>query len=126
MRKLLMAAVALICMTMTGGVLSSCSSEEKTTSVNETVFYKFDISQLECYKGEEATLNAFKNDMIDALNVSFIDYSENDIIARLQRVVDTYNNKSLRGTVGLQKSTDNVNFKTIKTFTLKADPKYGE
>ena len=32
MKKILMAAVALICMTMTSAILAACGSDEKTTA----------------------------------------------------------------------------------------------
>jgi len=124
MKKIMMAAVALICMTMTSVVFTSCT-EEKTTVVKETVYYKYDSSKLYVADGQEATYAAFAAEMGDILITnSYSDISESELIKRIQAVIDSYNNQSLNGTVDLLKSTDGSTFKVVKTFTLKCDPKY--
>ena len=124
MKKIMMAAVALICMTMTSVVFTSCT-EEKTTVVTEKVYYKYDSSKLYVADGQEATYAAFAAEMGDILITnSYSDISESELIKRIQAVIDSYNNQSLNGTVDLLKSTDGSTFKVVKTFTLKCDPKY--
>ena len=119
MKKILMAAVALICMTMTSAILAACGSDEKTEIKSEKVWYRLDGSNLQVATGHEDALNAFEREMENALeSVGYVDVNESDLIKRLQAVVDVYNNKYIRGTVNLQKSSDASNWTTIKTFTL--------
>ena len=110
MKKTMMAAVALICMTMTSIVFTSCKSEEKTEIKTEQVFYKLDGDDLQYVKGHEDVALAFNNDLTE----------ENELIDRIQAVVDTYNNQYIKGNLKLQKSTDATNFTTIRTFTMKS------
>ena len=124
MKKILMAAVALICMAMTSAVFTSCT-EEKTTVVMENVYYKYDASKLYVADGQEATFTAFAAEMGEILTGnSYTDISESELIQLIQAVVDSYNNQSLSGTIDLLKSIDGSTFKVVKTFTLKCDPKY--
>ena len=121
MKKILMAAVALICMTMTSVVLTACSTETKSIIKTETVTYQL-VYNLEVATGHNDVVNAFSRDMTNAVeSVGMVDISESDLIKRLQAVVDTYNNKYLRGTVDLQKSYNgSSNWTIVKTFTLTA------
>lgn len=119
-----MAAVALICMAMTSAVFTSCT-EEKTTLVKETVYYKYDSSKLYFAEGQEATFAEFADEMGRVLTTnSYSDISESELIQRVQAVIDSYNNQCLMGTIDLLKSTDGSTFNVVKTFTLKCDPKY--
>ena len=120
MKKSMMAAVALICMTMTSIVFSSCKSEEKTEIKTEQVFYKLDGGDLQYVKGHEDVVLAFNNDLTEVMESANYTYvKENELIDRIQAVVNSYNNQYIKGNLKLQKSTDATNFTTIKTFTMK-------
>ena len=122
MKKYLMAAVALICMTMTSVVFTSCKDDEKTETKLEQVQYKLS-DNLQYIVGHEDFVKAFTNELtsvIQSINNTIV--NENDLINRLQAIVDTYNNQYLQGNLYLQRSSDGSNFTTIKTFTMK----YGE
>ena len=97
-----MAAVALICMSMTNVVFTSCSEEK--TEYKTQVYYKLtdDITYI----------TSIRNTVVD----------QDDLINRIQAIVDTYNNQYLQGNLYLQSSSDGTNFTTIKTFTMR----YGE
>lgn len=121
MKKTMMAAVALICMTMTSIVFTSCKSEEKTEIKTEQVFYKLDGDDLQYVKGHEDVALAFNNDLTEVMeSVNYTYVKENELIDRIQAVVDTYNNQYIKGNLKLQKSTDATNFTTIRTFTMKS------
>jgi hypothetical protein len=122
MKKILMAAVALICMTMTSFVFTSCKDDEKTETKLEQVQYKLS-DNLQYIVGHEDFVKAFTNELtsvIQSINNTIV--NENDLINRLQAIVDTYNNQYIQGNLYLQRSSDGSNFTTIKTFTMK----YGE
>ena len=120
MKKAMMVAVALICMTMTSIVFTSCKSEEKTGNATEQVFYKLDGDDLQYVKGHEDVVLAFNNDLTEVMqSVNYTYVKENELIDRLQAVVDTYNNQYIKGNLKLLKSTDATNFTTIRTFTMK-------
>ena len=116
MKKYLMAAVALICMTMTSVVFTSCS-EEKTEYKSEKVYYK--LSDDIKYSNQEAAV-AFTTELSNLMaSIQNTVVDENNLINRLQTIVDTYNNQYLQGNLYLQRSSDGSNFTTIKTFTMK-------
>ena len=122
MKKYLMAAVALICMTMTSFVFTSCKDDEKTETKLEQVQYKLS-DNLQYIVGHEDFVKAFTNELtsvIQSINNTIV--NENDLINRLQAIVDTYNNQYIQGNLYLQRSSDGSNFTTIKTFTME----YGE
>ena len=122
MKKYLMAAVALICMTMTSFVFTSCKDDEKTETKLEQVQYKLS-DNLQYIVGHEDFVKAFTNELtsvIQSINNTIV--NESDLINRLQAIVDTYNNQYIQGDLYLQRSSDGSNFTTIKTFTMK----YGE
>ncbi len=122
MKKNLMAAVALICLTMTSVVFTSCKDDEKTEIKLEQVQYKL-IDNLQYIVGHEDFVKAFTNELtsvIQSINNTIV--NESDLINRLQAIVDTYNNQYIQGDLYLQRSSDGSNFTTIKTFTMK----YGE
>ena len=122
MKKILMAAVALICMTMTSFVFTSCKDDEKTEIKLEQVQYKL-TDNLQYIVGHEDFVKAFTNELtsvIQSINNTIV--NESDLINRLQAIVDTYNNQYIQGDLYLQRSSDGSNFTTIKTFTMK----YGE
>ena len=122
MKKYLMAAVALICMTMTSFVFTSCKDDEKTETKLEQVQYKLS-DNLQYIVGHEDFVKAFTNELtsvIQSINNTIV--NESDLINRLQAIVDTYHNQYIQGDLYLQRSSDGSNFTTIKTFTMK----YGE
>ena len=120
MKKIMMAAVALICMTMTSLVFTSCKSEEKTVIKTEKVYYKLDGDELKYVKGHEDEVVNFNNDLANLMqSVNYSDVNESELINSLQAIVDSYNNKYINGNLKLQRSTDGTNFTTIRTFTMK-------
>ena len=120
MKKIMMAAVALICMTMTSLVFTSCKSEEKTVIKTEQVYYKLDGDELKYVKGHEDEVVNFNNDLANLMqSVNYSDVNESELINSLQAIVDSYNNKYINGNLKLLRSTDGTNFTTIKTFTMK-------
>ena len=120
MKKIMMAAVALIFMTMTSLVFTSCKSEEKTVSKTEKVYYKLDGDELKYVKGHEDEVVNFNNDLANLMqSVNYSDVNESELINSLQAIVDSYNNKYINGNLKLLRSTDATNFTTIRTFTMK-------
>ncbi len=115
-----MAAVALICMTMSSVVFTSCKSEEKTEIRTEKTFYKLDGSDLEFVKGHEDVVEAFNNELTNAMqSINNTVANESDLINRIQAIVNSYNNQYIKGNLKLQRSNDGSSFTTIKTFTMK-------
>ena len=64
-----MAAVALICMTMTSAILAACGSDEKTEIKSEKVWYRLDGSNLQVATGHEDAFNAFEREMKNAKGI---------------------------------------------------------
>jgi hypothetical protein len=127
MKKILMAAVALICMTMTSVVFSSCG-DDKDDDKKTVVYYKYaDIESMQCVQSEEgeAQAKAFAADLAGVLSsIQSREVTDDDVINMTQRVVDMYNNKMIEGTFKLQTSRNASDWSTLKRFTLTADPKY--
>ena len=127
MKKILMAAVALICMTMTSVVFSSCG-DDKDDNKKTVVYYKYaDIESMQCVQSEEglAQARAFAADLAGVLSsIQSREVTDDDVINLTQRVVDMYNNKMIEGTFKLQTSRNASDWSTLKRFTLTADPKY--
>lgn len=120
MKKIMMAAVALIFMTMTSLVFTSCKSEEKSVIKTEKVYYKLDGDELKYVKGHEDEVVNFNNDLANLMqSVNYSDVNESELINSLQAIVDSYNNKYINGNLKLLRSTDATNFTTIRTFTMK-------
>ena len=120
MKKIMMAAVALIFMTMTSLVFTSCKSEEKTVIKTEKVYYKLDGDELKYVKGHEDEVVNFNNDLANLMqSVNYSDVNESELINSSQAIVDSYNNKYINGNLKLLRSTDATNFTTIRTFTMK-------
>jgi ABC-type thiamine transport system substrate-binding protein len=106
-------------MTMTSAILAACGSDEKTEIKSEKVWYRLDGNNLQVANGHQDAFEAFEKEMENVLeSVGYVDVNESDLIKRLQAIVDVYNNKYIRGTANLQKSSDASNWTTIKTFTL--------
>ena len=126
MKKILMAAVALICMTMTSVLFTSCGDDKSDTKT--VIYYKYaDVENMLCVQSEEglAQFKAFDTALVGVLTaISSREVSDDDVVEMTQRVVDTYNNQMLEGTFRLQKSRNSSDWSTLKKFTLTADPKY--
>lgn len=127
MKKILMAAVALICMTMTSVVFSSCG-DDKDDNKKTVVYYKYaDLESMQCVQSEEglAQFKEFAADLAAVLaSIQSREVTDDDVINLTQRVVDMYNNKMIEGTFKLQTSRNASDWSTLKRFTLAADPKY--
>ena len=126
MKKILMAAVALICMTMTSVVFTSCGDDKDDSKT--VVYYKYaDVESVRVVPTEEGQAQA--KEFVAALtgvlsSIQSREVTDNDVIDMTQRVVDTYNNQMIEGTFKLQRSRNTSEWITIKTFKLTADPKY--
>ena len=126
MKKILMAAVALICMTMTSVVFTSCGDDKDDSKT--VVYYKYaDVESVRVVPTEEGQAQA--KEFVAALtgvlsSIQSREVTDNDVIDMTQRVVDTYNNQMLDGTFKLQTSRNASDWSTLKKFTLTADPKY--
>jgi hypothetical protein len=126
MKKILMAAVALICMTMTSVVFTSCGDDKDDPKT--VVYYKYaDVESVRVVSTEEGQAQA--KEFVAALtgilsSIQSREVTDNDVIDMTQRVVDTYNNQMLDGTFKLQTSRNASDWSTLKKFTLTANTKY--
>ena len=126
MKKILMAAVALICMTMTSVVFTSCGDDKDDSKT--VVYYKYaDVESVRVVPTEEGQAQA--KEFVAALtgvlsSIQSREVTDDDVIDMTQRVVDTYNNQMLDGTFQLQTSRNASDWSTLKKFTLTANPKY--
>ena len=126
MKKILMAAVALICMTMTSVVFTSCGDDKDDSKT--VVYYKYaDVESVRVVPTEEGQAQA--KEFVAALtgvlsSIQSREVTDNDVIDMTQRVVDTYTNQMLDGTFQLQTSRNASDWRTLKKFTLTANPKY--
>ena len=122
-----MAAVALICMTVTSVVFSSCG-DDKDDNKKTVVYYKYaDLESMQCVQSDEgrAQFQEFTVDLAGVLSsIQSREVTDDDVINLTQRVVDMYNNKMIEGTFKLQTSRNASDWSTLKRFTLTADPKY--
>ena len=128
MKKILMAAVALICMTMSGIILSSCGSDDNDTPTTVTYSCYSEPGKLTYVEGEEATFYAFQKAIqaaLDASVASSVTISDAQVIMCVQAVVDVYDNGVIAGSFDLRKSYDGgSNYTTVKTFTMHLNSKY--
>ena len=89
MKKILMAAVALICMTMTSVVFSSCG-DDKDDNKKTVVYYKYaDIESIQCVQSEEglAQFQEFAADLAGVLSsIQSREVTDDDVINLTQRV----------------------------------------
>ena len=124
-----MAAVALICMTMTGIVLSSCGDDDSEVVVVR-YYYKCQADKLRYITGEEATFKSFSDAVQAAMDATVKNSShipsESEVIMCVQAVVDVYNYGVISGTFDLMKSSNGKDYTTVKTFTMQYNPKYLE
>ena len=128
MKKILMAAVALICMTMTCAVLTSSGDDKNDTRT--VVYYKYTgVETLTCLQTAEglAQFKAFDTALAGVLSsIQSREVSDQDVVDMTQRVVDSYNDQMIDGTFKLQRSYNASDWTTLKTFTISANAKYRE
>jgi len=75
---------------------------------------------LQYVKGHEDVVLAFNNELTEVMeSVKYTYVKENELIDRIQAVVNSYNNQYIKGNLKLQRSNDGSSFTTIKTFTMK-------
>ena len=126
MKKILMAAVALICMTMTCAVFTSCGDDKNDSKT--VVYYKYaDVDKMLYLQTAEglAQFKAFDTALVGVLNaISSREVTDNDVVDMTQRVVDSYNDQMIDGTFKLQRSYNASDWTTLKTFTISANAKY--
>jgi hypothetical protein len=126
MKKILMATVALICMTMTCAVFTSCGDDKNDTRT--VVYYKYTgVETLTCLQTAEgrAQFTAFDTALAGVLSsIQSREVSDQDVVDMTQRVVDSYNDQMIDGTFKLQRSYNASDWTTLKTFTISANAKY--
>ena len=130
MKKILMAAAALICMTMTSVVFTSCGDDDDDTSQLKVVYYKYaDVENMLCLQTDEglAQFKAFDTALAGVLSsIQSREVTDDDVVDMTQRVVDSYNDQMIDGTFKLQRSYNASDWTTLKTFTISANAKYRE
>ena len=109
-----------------GMCVQSCGSDDDDNIIKTNVYYKYDrVDQLQYVKGQEAIVKAFDSDLAGVLSgINNQTVTEEQVIQRVQAVVNTYDNGVMMGEFDLQTSKNASNWKTIKTFTLTLNPKY--
>ena len=123
MKKIQTLMLTLLVVVM-GMAVQSCGKDDDTTKTR--VYYKYDrIDQMQYVKGQEAIVKAFDKDLAGVLEgINDQTVTDEQVIQRVQAVVDKYDNGVMMGDFDLKRSSDASNWKTIKTFTLTVNPKY--
>lgn len=123
MKKIQTLMLTLLVVVM-GMAVQSCGKDDDTTKTR--VYYKYDrLDQLQYVKGQEAIAEAFGKALAGVLEgITNQTVTDEQVIQRVQDVVDEYDNGVVMGKFDLKSSSDASNWKTIKTFTLTANPKY--
>ena len=123
MKKIQTLMLTLLVVVM-GMAVQSCGKDDDTTKTR--VYYKYDrLDQLQYVKGQEAIAEAFGKALSGVLEgITNQTVTDEQVIQRVQDVVDEYDNGVVMGKFDLKSSSDASNWKTIKTFTLTANPKY--
>jgi hypothetical protein len=108
-----------------GMCVQSCGDDDDNI-IKTNVYYKYDrFDQLQFVKGQEDIVKAFDSELAGVLSgISNQTVTDEQVIQRVQAVVDKYDNGVLLGEFDLKRSQDAYNWKTIKTFTLTLNPKY--
>lgn len=123
-----MAAAALICMTMTSTIFTSCGDDKDDTSQKTVVYYKYaDVENMLCLQTDEglAQFKAFDTALAGVLSsIQSRDVTDDDVVDMTQRVVDSYNDQMIDGTFKLQRSYNASDWTTLKTFKVNANDKY--
>ena len=123
--KKIQSMMLMLLVAVMGLCVQSCGDDESTT-IKTNVYYKYDrVDKLQYVKGQEAIVKAFDRDLAGVLEgINNQTVTEEQVIQRVQAVVDEYDNGVMMGEFDLKRSSDASNWKTIKTFTLTLDPKY--
>ena len=123
--KKIQSMMLMLLVAVMGLCVQSCGDDESTT-IKTNVYYKYDrVDKLQYVKGQEAIVKAFDSDLAGVLSgISNQTVTDEQVIQRVQAVVDEYDNGVMMGEFDLKRSSDASNWKTIKTFTLTLDPKY--
>ena len=123
--KKIQSMMLMLLVAVMGMCVQSCGDDESTT-IKTNVYYKYDrVDKLQYVKGQEAIVKAFDRDLAGVLEgINNQTVTEEQVIQRVQAVVDEYDNGVMMGEFDLKRSSDASNWKTIKTFTLTLDPKY--
>ena len=124
--KKIQSMMLMLLVAVMGMCVQSCGSDDDDNIIKTNVYYKYDrVDQLQYVKGQEAIVKAFDSDLAGVLSgISNQTVTEEQVIQRVQAVVNTYDNGVMMGEFDLQTSKDASNWKTIKTFTLTLNPKY--
>jgi hypothetical protein len=126
MKKILMAAVALICMTMTCAVFTSCGDDKNDTKT--VVYYKYTgVDNMTCLQTTEGLLQytEFATALGNVLSsIQSREVTDQDVVNMTQSVVDSYDNKMIDGTFKLERSYNASDWTTLKTFKVNANEKY--
>ncbi len=121
-----MAAVALICMTMTCAVFTSCGDDKNDTRT--VVYYKYTgVDKMDCLQTTEGLLQytEFATALGNVLtSIESREVSDQNVIDMTQRVVDSYDNQMIDGTFKLERSYNASDWTTLKTFKVNANDKY--
>jgi len=123
--KKIQSMMLMLLVAVMGMCVQSCGDDESTT-IKTNVYYKYDrVDKLQYVKGQEAIVKAFDRDLAGVLEgINNQTVTEEQVIQRVQAVVDEYDNGVMMGEFDLKRSSDASNWKTIKTFTLTLNPKY--
>ena len=124
--KKIQSMMLMLLVAVMGMCVQSCGSDDDDNIIKTNVYYKYDrVDQLQYVKGQEAIVKAFDSDLAGVLSgISNQTVTEEQVIQRVQAVVNTYDNGVMMGEFDLQTSKNASNWKTIKTFTLTLNPKY--
>ncbi len=124
--KKIQSMMLMLLVAVMGMCVQSCGSDDDDNIIKTNVYYKYDrVDQLQYVKGQEAIVKAFDSDLAGVLSgISNQTVTEEQVIQRVQAVVNTYDNGVMMGEFDLQTSKNASNWKTIKTFTLILNPKY--
>jgi hypothetical protein len=124
--KKIQTMMLMLLVAMMGMCVQSCGSDDDDNIIKTNVYYKYDrFDQLQFVKGQEDIVKAFDSELAGVLSgISNQTVTDEQVIQRVQAVVDKYDNGVLLGEFDLKRSQDAYNWKTIKTFTLTLNPKY--
>ena len=125
MKKILMTAVALLCMTVTSVMFSACGSDDKSDyQAPSRDYYIHDTTQLQCVDGQEDAMLGLQKALSDIMeSYQRTTVSEEELFQRTQAVVNQYDNQYISGELYLKKSTNGGSYQVIKTYTMKAASK---
>jgi len=117
MKKTLKMMLVLLVGITAMGTFTSCTKDDPDAQYS----YKyFDVENLSYYVEQETTALAFVAALNDVMySFDGTNFTDSDIIAATQEVVNDYNNDAIWGTFYLKKcKVGDDNWKTIKTFRM--------